>query len=47
MRELGIPVDLALVRDRLAMPPIGPMSDVDNYDSLALRVSIPAAATAG
>jgi tetratricopeptide (TPR) repeat protein len=38
MRELGIPVDLALVKDRLAMPPIGPLSDVDNYDSLALRL---------
>ncbi len=37
-RQLGIPIDLALVRDRLAIPPIGPMSDVDNYDSLALRL---------
>ena len=38
MRQLGIPIDLAVVKDRLAMPPIGPMSDVDNYDSLALRL---------
>ncbi len=38
MRQLGIPIDLALVKDRLAMPPIGPMSDVENYDSLALRL---------
>ena len=37
-RELGIPIDLAVVKDRLAMPPIGPMSDVDNYDSVALRL---------
>ena len=38
MRQLAIPIDLAIVKDRLAMPPIGPMSDVDNYDSLALRL---------
>jgi len=38
MRELAIPIDLAIVKDRLAMPPIGPMSDVENYDSLALRL---------
>lgn len=38
MRQLGIPIDLAVVKDRLAIPPIGPMSDVDNYDSLALRL---------
>ena len=37
-RELGIPIDLAVVKDRLAMPPMGPMSDVNNYDSVALRL---------
>ncbi len=37
-RQLGIPIDIAVVKDRLAIPPIGPMSDVDNYDSLALRL---------
>ncbi len=38
MRQLGMTVDLGLVKDRLAIPPIGPMSDVDDYDSLALRL---------
>jgi tetratricopeptide (TPR) repeat protein len=40
MRLLGIPLDLAIVRDRLAMPPAGPMSDVDDYDSVALRLDL-------
>ena len=39
-RQLGVPIDLGLVRDRLAIPPIGPMSDIDNYDSLALRLDM-------
>jgi tetratricopeptide (TPR) repeat protein len=38
MRQLGMTVDLGLVKDRLALSPIGPMSDVDDYDSLALRL---------
>jgi hypothetical protein len=38
MRELGIPIEIGLVKDRLALSPIGPMSDVDDYDSLALRL---------
>jgi len=38
MRQLGVPIDLGLVKDRLALSPIGPMSDVDDYDSLALRL---------
>jgi tetratricopeptide (TPR) repeat protein len=43
MRQLGIPVDFAVVRDRLAIPAIGAMSDVDDYDSLALRLDLGAA----
>jgi tetratricopeptide (TPR) repeat protein len=38
MRQLGIPIDLAIVKDRLASPATGPMSDVDDYDSIALRL---------
>ncbi len=40
MRELGVPIELGLVKDRLALSPIGPMSDVDDYDSLALRLDL-------
>ncbi len=38
MRQLGIPVDVALVKDRLAMPPTGRMSEIEAYDGAALRV---------
>lgn len=38
MRMLGIPVDLAIVKNKLAMPPLGPMSEVEAYDSLVLRL---------
>ena len=38
MRLLGIPVDLAIVKNKLAMPPLGPMSEVEQYDSLVLRL---------
>ncbi len=40
MRELGIPVELALVKNRLALPPIGKMSEVEDYDSLVLRLDL-------
>ena len=36
-RHLGIPIELALVKNRLAMPPIGKMSEVENWDNLVLR----------
>jgi tetratricopeptide (TPR) repeat protein len=38
MRELGIPVDYALVKNRLAPPAVGAMSDVDDYSGLLTRV---------
>lgn len=38
MRLLGIPVELAIVKNKLAMPPLGPMSEVESYDSLVLRL---------
>jgi hypothetical protein len=39
LRLLGIESHLALVKNRLATPPIGKMSEVDEYDALALRVA--------
>lgn len=36
-RHLDIPIELALVKNRLAMPSIGNMSEVENWDSLVLR----------
>jgi tetratricopeptide (TPR) repeat protein len=39
LRLLGIESHLALVKNRLATPPIGKMSEVDEYDALVLRVS--------
>jgi tetratricopeptide (TPR) repeat protein len=38
MRQLAIPVELALVKDRLAMPPIGKMSEVETWAGLLLRL---------
>jgi hypothetical protein len=35
---LGIPVELALVKSRIAMPPVGKMSEVEVYDNLVLRI---------
>lgn len=36
-RHLDIPIELALVKNRLAMPSIGKMSEVENWDNLVLR----------
>ena len=38
LRLLGIESQLALVRNRLAPPPLGKMSEVEEYDALVLRV---------
>ena len=38
LRLLGIPSELAVVKSRIASPPIGKMSEVENYDGLLLRV---------
>lgn len=40
MRELGIPVDVAIVKNKLASPPLGKMSEVESYDSLVLRLAL-------
>jgi hypothetical protein len=37
LRLLGIPSQLALVKNRLATPPLGKMSEAEQYDTLALR----------
>jgi tetratricopeptide (TPR) repeat protein len=39
MRQLGIPIEAAIVKNRLATPPLGKMSEVETYDALATRVS--------
>ncbi|MDP9151133.1 MAG: hypothetical protein M3O36_14485 [Myxococcota bacterium] len=38
LRLLGIDSQLTVVKDRLAAPPLGKMSEVDQYDGLALRL---------
>ncbi len=38
LRQLGIPAELALVKSRIAPPPIGKMSEVEVYDNVALRI---------
>lgn len=39
LRLVGIASDLAIVKDRLAAPPSGDMSEIDAYDALAIRVA--------
>jgi tetratricopeptide (TPR) repeat protein len=38
LRLLGVETQLALVKNRLAMPPLGPMSEVEQFEALVLRV---------
>ena len=38
LRQLGIPVDYAIAKNKLAMPPRGKMSEIEGYDNLLLRV---------
>jgi hypothetical protein len=38
LRLLGMDSQLALAKNRLASPPLGPMSEVEEYESLVLRV---------
>jgi tetratricopeptide (TPR) repeat protein len=37
LRLIGIPSQLALVKNRLATPPLGKMSEVETYDALVMR----------
>ncbi|MFO0678235.1 MAG: tetratricopeptide repeat protein [Polyangiaceae bacterium] len=39
LREIGVPLEPALVKNKLAMPPLGKMSEVENWDALVLRVT--------
>jgi tetratricopeptide (TPR) repeat protein len=39
LRLLGIENELALVKNRLAPPPLGKMSEVEQYDALVMRVT--------
>jgi cellulose synthase operon protein C len=43
MRELSIPVAVALVRNKLATPPVGKMSEVESYDNLVVHLDTGAA----
>jgi tetratricopeptide (TPR) repeat protein len=38
LRQLGIPSELAVVKNKLATPPIGKMSEIENYDGLLMRI---------
>src|SRR5258708_39835032 len=38
LRLLGIESQLAVVKNRLATPPLGKMSEVEQYDALVMRV---------
>jgi cellulose synthase operon protein C len=40
MRELGIPLSVAIVKNKLATPPVGQMSEVEDYDNLVLRLDL-------
>lgn len=45
VRQLGMNVSLAIAKNRLAMPALGKMSEVENWDSLVLRLEPPKDAT--
>jgi hypothetical protein len=38
LRLLGVDTQLALVKNRLATPPLGPMSEVEQFEALVMRV---------
>jgi hypothetical protein len=38
VRQLGIPLERAVVQSRLAPPALGPMSELEQWDSVALRL---------
>jgi cellulose synthase operon protein C len=39
LRLLGIDGELAIAKDGLATPPVGPMSEVEQYESLVMRIA--------
>jgi cellulose synthase operon protein C len=38
LRLLGVPLQFAIVKDKLAMPAVGKLGEVDSWDNLAMRV---------
>jgi hypothetical protein len=40
-RELRLPLDRAVVKNRLSMPPRGPMTEVEAWDAMLLRLDTP------
>jgi tetratricopeptide (TPR) repeat protein len=40
MRQLGLPLETVIVKNRLAVPPLGKLSEVEAYDAIATRVDI-------
>ena len=40
LKQLGVPVEVALVKDKLAIPALGKMSEVENWDAFILRVDL-------
>lgn len=40
VRQLGVPVSFALVKNKLAMPPVGKMTEVEAWDSALLTLEI-------
>jgi len=38
LRQLGIPLELAVVKNRLAPPPLGKLSETEAFDSLVMRI---------
>jgi cellulose synthase operon protein C len=41
LRLLGLPVEYAIVKDKLAMPPKGKLSEVESWDNLVIRAGSP------
>jgi hypothetical protein len=39
LRLLGIPISFAVVKNRLAAPPLGKMSEVEQYDAIVMRIT--------
>ena len=40
VRALGLKLDMVLAKSRIAIPPVGKMSEIDNYSSMLLRLDM-------
>ncbi len=47
LRLLGVPVQFGVAKNKLALSPIGPMSESESFDSVVLRVDTAQGATSG